>query len=326
MKIKTEKLYNNLPKIKAFLRQFNVMFTAIIILLFSSIATRGTFFSLSNLINVGERASIIGLVAIGQTLVILSGGIDLSVGAIMSVSYTTLVVYNSFGLPFGSAVILSLISGGLFGLLNGLLVKKTRIPSFLVTLATMMIGFSLSNTILGTLQLRYTDFQSFINNFFGLNQTMARLLPTIVWLIFSMVFIFILSKSSFGLSVFSVGGGAKAAFLSGINIKNVQISVFIVSGVISAVAGLIFAYRIGFLMPTSSDSFLIESIAAVVLGGTNINGGEGSIYGSFFGAIVIAVLLNVLSILRIDPYVQYVIMGFLLMAIVLNISYLSSRK
>lgn len=312
--------------IKEILRHFNVLITALAVLIFSTIATRGIFFSGSNLLNVGERASILGIVAIGQTIVILAGGIDLSVGAIMSVSYTSFIVFEAMGLPLGTCVIIALATGMLFGLINGFLVVKTTIPPILVTLSTMFIGFSASATIIGSLQLRYESLKKFIDKVFLLDATMSRFFPTLIWILLSIVFIVVLSKSRFGLSIFAVGGGAKAAHLAGVKSKNIQMSVYVISGLTAALAGLIFAYRIGFLMPNSSIPYLIESIAAVILGGTNIKGGEGSIYGSFLGAFVIASLLNVLSILRVDPFIQYSIMGFILILIAYITSLLLSRK
>jgi ribose transport system permease protein len=190
----------------------------------------------------------------------------------------------------------------------------------------MLIGFSFAKTILGTLQLRYTGLQQYLDTLLGLHGIWARIFPTFIWILLSIIFIFVLSKTRFGLNVFAVGGGPKAAYLAGVRSETVRIIAYVVSGVTAAIGAIILAYRIGFLMPNSSEAFLIESIAAVILGGTNINGGEGSIFGSFFGAIVIAALLNILNLLRVDPFIQYAIMGLLLLIITFNISYLSTRK
>lgn len=308
-----------------FLRRYNVGVTFTVLILIATFATGGNFFTLSNLLNVGERASIVGIVAMGQMLVILTGGIDLSVNGVMAVSFTLFAVLTAGSVPVGLALIISILAGSIFGAINGVLVAKTKIPPFMVTLSTMLILNSLALVIAQAHELRFKNLQEYINSFLGSNVILANLLPTVIWLIFSGLLLFMLSRTRVGMNIYAVGGREEAAFLSGIRATKTKIAVYAMSGTFSAIAALIFAYRLGSLNPISAESYQLESIAAVILGGANVNGGEGTVYGSFSGAILIAMLSNILNLLRVDPYLQYAIMGALLIIIIVGQKYLSKR-
>lgn len=308
------------------IRRYNMLITLVVMLIFATISTSGSFFSLSNILNVGERASIVGIVALGQTFVTLTGAIDLSVNAIMAVSYTSIALLSAKGVPFEICIPLGLVIGLFFGLINGILVVKTKVSSWLITLGTMMIGSAIALTLSGTQTLRYDGMQKFIDHLFGFSVFSARFFPSIIWILFSLIVVFILGRTRFGLSVFAIGGGARSAFLSGTRTTFVTIMVYVINGGLAALAATVFAYRVGTLNPTSADIFQLQSIAAVVLGGTSLNGGEGSVFGTFFGSIVIAVLFNVLNILQVNSYIQSAILGLLLMFIVFITSGLSDRQ
>ena len=310
---------------KELLRKFSVLITVLVVIVFSAIASKGTFFQTSNLLNVGERASIIGIVAVGQTMVILTSGIDLSVGSTMAMAYSYVIIFHSMGMSFGTAVLLSLLISAVCGLINGILVVKTKIPPFLITLSMMMIEFAWAKTFIGNLQLRYADFREYINTAFGFGDIGSRMLPTVVWVVLSLLSAFVLARTRFGNNVYAVGGGAKAAFLSGVRSQVVTSAVYVISGITAGLAGIIFAYRVGQLMPDSSEVYNVYSMAAVVMGGTSFAGGEGNVFGSFLGSLVIAVLLNIMNILRVDAYFQYTILGLILMIVTFIISRLSNR-
>ena len=307
------------------LRRYNVVFTFIALVLIGAFATKGLFFKINNILNVGERASIVGIVAMGQMLVILTGGIDLSVNANMAMSFTTFAVLTANGVPLPIALIIALLIGCAIGLINGLLVAYTEIPPFMVTLSTMLIFNSLALVVAQARELRFMNLQSFIDGFLGNNIVLGKLFPTIIWLILSAVLLFLLGRTLLGFNIYAIGGQEKASFLSGIRATKTKISVYILCGLFSSIAGIVFAYRLGSLNPISAESFQLESIAAVMLGGANINGGEGTAYGSFFGAVLIAMLVNILNLMRVDPYIQYVIMGAILILIIIGQKYLSKR-
>ena len=322
----TIKKYKPKLTFRELLRRYNIIVTFLIMILFATAATKGTFFSATNLLNVVERASIIGMVALGQGLVILTGGIDLTVNATMDIAFTSVAVLTFNGMPYGPAILITLMIGVTIGLVNGILVVRTRIPAWLITLSTMMIVNAIALSWSGTTEIRFENLQLFINNLFGMDTGASRYFTGVVWIIFGILFAFLLSKTRFGMNTFVVGGGKRAAYLSGIRTRFVIVMVYLISGVMATLAGIFLAYRVGSLNPTSAEAYQLYSIAAVVLGGANINGGEGSAFGTFFGAMVLAILTNVLNIMQVNIYIQNAIMGFLLVMIVFVISALSNRR
>ncbi|WP_195277035.1 ABC transporter permease [Anaerotruncus rubiinfantis] len=321
-----------LPNIKQkitlgeFLRRYNIVVTFLAMMLVAVIATKGSFFTGDNMLNVVERASIIGLVALGQGIVILTGGIDLSVNAVMDISFTSIAVLVYGGMSYSMAIVVALLIGGVVGLVNGLLVIKTKIPAWLITLSTMLIVNAIALWWSGTTEIRFGGLQDFINNLFGMDAATSRFFSGGVWILFGLLFAVLLGKTRFGLDIFFVGGGVRAAYLSGVRTDFVKVMVYVISGLMAALAGIVLAYRVGSLNPASAEAYQLYSIAAVVLGGANINGGEGSAFGTFFGAVVLAILTNVLNIMQVNIYIQNAIMGLLLVLIVFVISVLSKRK
>jgi ribose transport system permease protein len=308
-----------------FLRRYNTLFTFVAMILVATAATGGKFFTVNNALNIAERASIIGIVALGQGLVILTGAIDLSVNAIMDISFTSIAVLAYGGMPYGWAILIALLIGIAVGLVNGILVIRTKIPPWLITLSTMMIVSAIALRWSGTTQIRFAGLQQFINGTFGMDVSTSRYFTSVVWIIFGCVFAFILAKMRFGLNLFFLGGGRRAAYLSGMHIGFVQVMAYVICGLMASIAGIFLAYRVGSLNPTSAEAYQLYSIAAVVLGGAEINGGEGSAFGTFFGAAVLAILTNVLNILQVNIYIQNAIMGLLLVLIVFLNSALTNK-
>lgn len=308
------------------LRRYNVLITLIFIVILATISTGGLFLDGGNLLNVGERASIVGFVAIGQMLVILTGGIDLSVGAIMALALTTAAKLSNSGVPVGAALLVATIVSTLAGFINGLLVAKTKVPPFMITMGTMLFFFSLSLQLTGAQQLNYAIIQNFINNTFQLTAFSSRFFPTIIWLILSGITIVVLGFTRFGQNVYAVGGKEKAAYLSGINTSTVKIMVYSLSGMFCSIAAIILAYRLRASNPDAGMRLQLESIAAVIVGGTNINGGEGNVYGTFIGAIIMATLVNLLNLVNADPFIQEAIKGLMLLFFVYLMQLLSKRS
>lgn len=309
-----------------FFRRYNTLVTFAAMILVASVATGGKFFSVNNVLNVAERASIIGVVALGQGLVILTGAIDLSVNAVMDISFTSIAVLTYNGMPYPQAIAIALIIGVVVGFINGLLVVKTKIPPWLITLSTMMIVSAVALSWSGITEIRFAGLQQFINKLFGMDTGSSRYFTGAFWVVCGLVFAFILGKTRFGMNLYFLGGGSRAAYLSGVRTDFTQIMAYVISGLMAAIAGIFLAYRVGSLNPTSAEAYQLYSIAAVVLGGANINGGEGSAFGTFFGAVVLAILTNVLNIMQVNIYIQNAIMGLLLIMIVFMISTLSKRS
>lgn len=298
----------------------------LVLLILATIITGGSFLGGDNIFNVAERASIVGIVAIGQTLVILTGGIDLSVSAIMTVGFTIQATMAEAGTNSGIAALIAIAVCALIGLINGLLISRTKIPPFMVTLSTSMIFNALAIFLTKAKALRFYQFQDFINNGLNLGNFGARLLPTFMWLVLTLLVFVIFIKTKLGVNVPAIGGNSRAAFLSGVKANRTLILIYILSGIFSALAALILGYRLAILNPHSAESFLLESIAAVVIGGTNTSGGEGSLLGTLFGAVIIAMLVNLMNILMVNTYLQFAIKGLLLLLIVAQVQLLSKRK
>lgn len=298
-----------------FLRS-NIMLVALaLMVLLATVSTRGSFFLASNLLSVGERASILGIVCLGQVFVTLTGGIDLSVSAIMALSFVSIAINQNAGVPFGTCILIALGIGMLFGLVNGLLCILTKVSSWLITLGTMMIGNAIALSWSGTIDMRYDGLKEYVNSKLHLTAVTSIYFPTLLMIVLALAAAFVLTQTRYGMNVYMVGGNKRAAYLSGTSTKATLLSVFVINGFMSALAGILLAYRVVALNPKSAEMYQLQSIAAVVVGGTNLDGGEGGILGTFFGAIVIAMLSNVLNILMVNVFLQYAIMGAVLFVI-----------
>jgi len=308
------------------LRRYNVFVTLAVLVAFAAISTRGLFLDVQNLLNIGERASVVGIVALGQMLVILTGGIDLSVGGIMAVSLLVLSKTGHAGLPAAASILLTLGTGMAAGLVNGLMVSRTKIPPFMATMGTMLFYLSFANLMTGAGQLEYATIQKFVNSALGLTKLGERLVPTVAWLVLSALLIAVLGRTRFGQNIYAVGGRELAARLSGIRTGTVKLLVYVASGLFSSIAAMVLAYRLSASNPDIGTALLLESIAAVVCGGANVNGGEGSIYGTLVGAIVMAALVNLLNLLNANPYIQDAIKGLMLIGFVVFIQLISRKR
>lgn len=309
-----------------FLRKYNIFITLALTIIISAIVTNGLFLDSQNLLNIGERASIVGIVALGQMLVILTGGIDLSIAGILAIGFVIIGKATHAGVPVPVAILLVIIACMAAGGINGIMVLKTKIPPFMITMATLMFYSSLALFLTGSSQLKYDKLQDFINTTFNMGKLGARLFPTTMWLLLTAVVIFVLARTRFGNNLYAVGGKEAAAKLSGIKTLKAKFSVYLMSGFFCAVAAIVLAYRIKASNPDVGMSLNMDSIAAVILGGTNINGGEGSVYGTLVGAIIMAALINLLNLVNANPYIQESIKGLMLIAFVFITQYLSKRK
>jgi len=308
-----------------FFRRYNILLVFALIVILSTIVTGGTFIQAGNLANVAERASIVGIIAIGQTLVILTGGIDLSIAAIMTVTYVLQAIFSLAGMSQGVAAISAMAVAVGIGCMNGIIISKTKVAPFIVTLCVMMICDSLMLIITRTRAMRYVEFQKFINGLFNINTETARFLPAAVLLISVVVVALLMSRTKMGTSITAVGGNLRAAFLSGVKADKYIILVYALSGLFAALAALTLAFRVPGLNPNSSAPYQMESIAAVVIGGTSTAGGEGSVIRTLFGAIVIATMFNLMNLLMIDPFLQYTVKGAILILVVANTTVFSKR-
>lgn len=271
------------------------------------------FATSTNLLNVALATSVTALLAIGQTFVIILAEIDLSVGSVLSFSaaVTALTLRHHSTV---TGVVVGLLVGAGIGLVNGLLVAKTRMPSFIVTLAMMSIlsGLALQVTQGNPVSVGDYDFQN-------IGQAQVAGVPVPVWLMAAgfLVFGVILARSRFGRYVYATGDNPEAALLSGIPTDRVKIYAFIISGALAALAGFIITARLSTAEPSAGAGLELEAIAAVIIGGTSLLGGRGNMIGTLVGALILGIIDNGMNLLNVSPFLQSVVKGLVILLAVL---------
>ncbi len=269
------------------------------------------FFSISNFFNVLRQVSVVGVLAVGMTFVILSGGIDLSVGAVMALVGTLsagLMVH--MGLPGGVGLIVGLFIGLGMGLANGLLVAWGRMPAIIVTLATMGMARGLGLIYSGGYPI--SGLPSWLS-WFGVGYMGPVPVPVVIMVLIYAAAWVLLQRTPFGRHVYALGGNETAARLSGVKTRRVKLAVYAISGLTAALAAVILTGRLMSGQPNAGVGFELDAIAAVVLGGTAITGGRGLILGTLIGAVLLGILNNGLNLMGINPYLQDVIKGFIIL-------------
>ncbi|MGZ2223611.1 ABC transporter permease subunit [Glutamicibacter nicotianae] len=264
------------------------------------------FLSMSNGLNVMRAVSINAILAAGMTLVILTGGIDLSVGSVVALSGVSSVLLWTAGTPAILAVILGIIVGALTGLVNGTLVAYLGLPAFIVTLGAL--------TYIRGLSYSLTDAQPLIASelgFRGLGNGGIAGIPTpvVLMVVVYAVLWFVLERTTFGRHIYAIGGNREAARLAGIKVRWTLTRVYLIMGACAGLAGVIFAARVESGQPKAGEGYELDAIAAVVLGGTSLMGGRGRIVGTLIGALIIGVLSNGLVLMNVPFFYQLIVKG-----------------
>ena len=291
------------------------------------------YFSVNNFLTMASHVAIYGILAVGMLLVILNGGIDLSVGSTLGLSGVIAgflmqgVTFVSFGItlypPVWVVVVLSCALGGAVGLINGVLIARFKVPAFVATLGVMYVARGAAllitngltyNDLAGRPTLGNTGF-----NWLGFNHLLGIPIGVIVLAVVAAIGSLVLNRTAFGRWLYASGGNERAAELSGVPVKPVQISVYVLSGVCAAVAGLILSSQLTSAGPTAGLSYELTAIAAVVIGGAALTGGRGNMRGTMLGAFVIGFLSDGLVIIGISSYWQTVFTGaVIVLAVLLN--------
>lgn len=269
-----------------------------------------SFLSVSNLTNVLRQVSINALIAVGMTYVILTGGIDLSVGAVMALSGTVAAGLMAAGVPGGVALPAALGIGAAFGLANGAFVALAGMPPIIVTLATMGIARGLALIYTGGYPISgLPDWM----RFFGSGTVLGVQMPIVTMAVVFLLGWVLLERTPFGRYVYAIGGNEQATRLSGVRVSRTKLLVYALSGLTSAIAGIVLTSRLMSGQPNAGTGFELDAIAAVVLGGTAISGGRGSLIGTLLGALLLGVLNNGLNMVGVNPYVQTVVKGVIIL-------------
>jgi len=280
------------------------------------------FFSAFSMTLILQQVAVVGIVGAAQTLVILTAGIDLSVGAIMVISSVVMgQVTFRYGLPAPLAIICGFAVGALCGWINGALVALMKLPPFIVTLGTWQIVLAANFLYSANETIRSQDIaaQAPLLQFFGNSFKIGNAVFTygvIVLVLLVLLLWYVLNHTAWGRHVYAVGDDPDAAELSGVRVSRMLISVYVISGVICALAGWVLIGRLGSVSPTSGQLANIESITAVVIGGISLFGGRGSILGMLFGALVVGVFSLGLRLAGTDPQWTYLLIGLLIIVAV----------
>lgn len=291
-----------------------VIFGAILAetIVFSALASQ--FASVENLVNVALSIAVIGILAVGMTFIILTGGIDLSIGSVAALAGVVAAIVTQHteiaSLGFAAALGIGMASGAF----NGVTIAYFRVPPFVVTLAVLTIARGLAFIFSGGRSIGNLP-----ESFGRLGKLVFLGIPFSVWLMILAFALgwFLLRHTTFGRYVYAVGGNAEAAFLAGVKTKAVLFQVYVLNGFLVGLAAIVLASRLGAGVPNAGLQYELDVIAAVVVGGTSLSGGRGSVISTLFGAIFIGVLNNGLNLVGVDTYVQKIILGVVILLAVL---------
>jgi len=292
-----------------FSRYGSLLVLAVMIIIMTVLSPN--FMTIANLFNVSRQISVMAVVAAGMTFVILSGGIDLSVGSVVALSGIMLSwLIQKAGLPVVPAIIAGVAAAVLIGLMNGAFIAKLKIPFFIVTLATMVIARGLCFIITGGFPISQLGegFQQIGRGYWG-----PIPIPVIVMVMVYLIAFLLLQGMRFGRHVYAIGGNETAAKLAGIRVDRTKILIYGVCGACAGIASLILTSRMNSGDPNMGTGLEMDAIASIVIGGTSISGGSGWIWGTFIGAYIIGILNNGLNMLNISAYYQMAMKGLIIL-------------
>lgn len=307
----------------AFLSKYGIVLILLAMFIAFSLLSDG-FFTTRNIFNIIRQISFMGLIAIGVTMVIITGGIDLGSGSVLAlcavlatslaqIPESATLKYPGLNLPIIVPVVVALAVGAFTGVINGSLIAKFGIPAFIATLGMMTVarGFALiySNKPLSQLTPEY--------NFIGQGAIMGVPFPVIILVVVAILAHILLNNTPFGRYIYALGGNEQAARISGINIDRVKIGVYTLAGLLSGLAGLVVSSRVGSGQPGQGVGIELDAIAAAVIGGTSLSGGIGTIWGTMVGALIIGVLDNGLILLNVDQYWITIVKGTIIVVAVI---------
>jgi len=306
----------------ALVEKYRVLLIFIVLCVIAGILS-DVFFTMSNVMNVLRQVSIIAIIASGMTLVILIAGIDLSVGAVMAFSGAILAGALTAGWPLALALLAALGVGLLFGLINGLVTARFGVPSFIATLAIMVIARGMT--------LVYTKgYPLVVSNeayrFIGSGRLFGIPIPIIIMFVIFGFMYWMLKYTSFGRYIFAIGGNEETAILAGINVRAIKVAVFGIAGLLSALSAIIYTSRLMSAQPTAGTGIELDAIAAVIIGGTSLAGGKGGVTGTLIGALIMGVLDNILNLMNVSPFYQSIAKGLVILVAVLVDSKFSKMK
>lgn len=299
------------PNLAVIYQKYGIIIVLLLICVVVSFLT-DKFLTSSNILSVARQVSINGILSIGMCFVILTGGIDLSVGSLYAMTATFACGLANL-MPWELAAVLGVVIGIAVGMLEGTIISKFKIAPFITTLASMTICRGITQVYDGGTAIS-TPGSGF--NWLGTGYIGPIPVPVVIMILMFALAWFVLNRTKFGRHVYAVGGNEKASVLSGVNVDRIKITVYAISGFCCAISGYISAGRLASATPTAGEGFEMDAIAAVVLGGVSMDGGRGSIIGVFVGAFIIGVLNNAMNLLSVTAYWQDIVKGCVILAAV----------
>lgn len=282
------------------------------------------FLTVSNLLNVAQQISINAIIAVGMTFVIITAGIDLSVGSLVAFSGVVLASVLQAGVPLPIAILVGLGVGLSCGMINGLLITQGRIPPFISTLGMMSVARGAA-----LLYTKGRPVSGFSENFryLATGEIFHIPVPVIIMGVVYIIAHFVLNRTKLGRYAYAIGGNEEAAILSGINVKLYKTMVYALCGLLSGLAALILTARLNSAQPIAGNMYELDAIAATVIGGTSLMGGEGTVLGTLIGALIMGVLRNGLNLLGVSSFIQQIVIGsVIIIAVLLDMALKKQRK
>lgn len=312
MKTKEVKLSNDKLSLSRLYDRFGVL--VVFVLLFAvSCMLSDRFLQTSNLFNILRQISMFGILSVGMTFVIVSGGIDLSVGSIIAlVCVITANMVNDHGII--PAILVALLVGALVGLINGVGIAYGKLQPFIMTPGTMYMASGAASIYTNGTPISIKGNFSKIGNSMLFNTIP---LPAIYFIVILIAAYLVVRNTRFGRHVYSIGSNKEATRLAGVDVKKVTLSVYILSGVLAAVTGIIFAAQMASGSPVAGEGYEMNAITAAVVGGTSMSGGKGNLLGTFLGAVIMGILSNIMNLCGVSSYWQTVLTGLILVVAIL---------
>jgi len=302
------KLKQNLSKV--------ILAGVFLLLIVISTISSDDFLQSVNLFNILRQCSIFGVLVIGETLVILTGGIDLSVGSTLALACILVAVFMPLGMWL--AIILSVGASTLMGLFSGFVISKLKVPPFIATLGMLGIAKGIALTITNSEPVKIVDKQFFTLAYGNIGPFP---LPFVIFVLLALVFAYFLRFRRCGRYIYAIGSSEEAARVAGIDTDRIKMMVYVISGFMAGIAGVIAASRLTAGTPNMGDGYDLNTISAVVIGGTSLFGGKGSIEGSIIGILIFALMANYMNLVGINPYFQDVVKGLIILIAVYAYSF-----
>lgn len=295
------------------LRRFGLLFALILLGAILSILSP-QFLTLQNILNLLLQATVISTIAAGMTLVILTAGIDLSVGSLLALTAVVTADVLQSGVPVPLAVLAGLALGGAVGMVNGLVVTQAKIPPFIATLGMMTLARGLALSYSGGRPITGLP-----DGFLAIGTSSFAGVPTPIWItaLIYIVGLFVLNRTTLGRYVYALGNNPVASRFAGLPVQVTTVAVYVISGILAAFAGMILVARLDSAQPVMGIRYELDAIAAVVVGGAALSGGEGTLWGTLLGALIMAVIANAINIIGVSPFYAQVLQGSVIIAALL---------